>query len=64
MADATILEAELRAVFNEFDTDKSGQIDAKELVDVLKKVYAGKKSDDDIKSLAGVRLLSFTWWFK
>ena len=49
-------EKELREVFNLFDTDKSGQISARELVNCLRKIMPESSSEDDIKALAYVSI--------
>lgn len=50
-------EQQLRDAFNVFDTDHSGKISARELVDCLRKVLPPGTSDDDVKATAYVSLL-------
>lgn len=47
-------EAEIREIFNMFDSDNSGKISARELVDCLRKVLPKGTSEDDVKAVAGV----------
>ena len=58
---AAITEADLRAVFDDFDADKSGEISATELLNALTKVYADDKTKtpEDIKVIAGVSLTQY-----
>lgn len=53
-------EVELRAIFDQFDSDKSGSIDSSELVHAIRRIYGNTKSEDDIKTLAAVSLNCFT----
>lgn len=53
---AGISEADLKAIFDEFDSDNSNSIDAKELVNALKRVFGDERTDDEIKELAGAIL--------
>lgn len=57
---AGISEADLKAIFEEFDSDNSGVIDAKELVNALKRVFGDERSDEEIKELAGVSTTALT----
>ena len=47
-------KAKAKAVFDSIDTDKSGSISTKEVVNLFK---AGGKSDDEAKELAAVSRL-------
>lgn len=49
-------ESDLRAIFDEFDSDNSGQIDASELVGALKKVFGDEKTGKEINDLAAVSI--------
>jgi Ca2+-binding EF-hand superfamily protein len=49
-------DSDLRAIFDEFDSDNSGQIDASELVGALKKVFGDEKTAKEINDLAAVSI--------
>lgn len=42
---AAVSEADLKAVFDSFDADKSGFIDAKELVNALSQLYGKEQAE-------------------
>lgn len=50
---ASLSEADIKQAFAQFDTDNSGEINARELVNVLSVLYSDK-DDTDIKAIAHV----------
>lgn len=51
-----LTEEQLREIFDLFDADGSGTIDASELVHAIRRVWGQRKSSEDIEALAAVSI--------